>query len=93
MTKPPWWYPDPRGTPGQWYWDGQSLDYAAAEAATQPKKSTIKLPVKVVLVGVAAGAISAKLAGTLLSRIWAACDVGINTAANWWEFCPSRRLG
>jgi hypothetical protein len=40
------------------------------------------LSLKVVLVGVALGVISAKVAITLLSRMWAFCDVGINSAAN-----------
>ena len=45
-------------------------------------KPTLRLSLKVGLVGLALGIISTKAAMTLLSRMWAACDVGINGAAN-----------
>jgi uncharacterized BrkB/YihY/UPF0761 family membrane protein len=56
-------------TPPEWYRDPS-------------EKPALKLSLKVVLVGVALGIVSAKVAITLLSRMWAACDVGINGAAN-----------
>jgi hypothetical protein len=56
-------------TPPEWYPDPS-------------EKPALKLSLKVVLVGVALGIVSAKVAITLLSRMWAACDVGINGAAN-----------
>jgi uncharacterized BrkB/YihY/UPF0761 family membrane protein len=45
-------------------------------------KPNLRLSLKVGLVGTALGIISATAAMTLLSRMWAACDVGINAAAN-----------
>ena len=55
-----------------------------------PQKSSLKPSLKVVLVGVALGIISAKVAMTLLSRMWDACDIGINGAAKSLDFCSSR---